>query len=256
MSFLSNHHLRSVPHSPIFTIDLVSLWFSRLGATLAGFFFCLVLGQSAAAQYALTETGARLSVGVITPYGAERWQVGPSLALGGFLTHYLCGKKSGYWFEASLQQHFFIERAGTSPSLLRASATSENQYTLLNFQLAALYKFRPVNYHRPREWAFLFGPKLDLSLNPRVAAGNEGYINLSDSTDRSVRFGWLGVHLGTVYRRPMLGQRRPGSKPTSNSLLFFAGLDWYPIALAERGPARLQALVITVGIGATIWDNR
>ncbi len=256
--FLPSYHLRSVPAAASFAPGLVSLWFSRLGATPAGFFVpalltpvnlsvhalsfrrfvgllvlaLLCMGLSPLrAQFALSEGGVRVALGVIAPLEAPRAQVGPSISLGGFYTHYLCGKRSGYWLEGALVQHFFNERGGTAPSLVSAAATGPNQYTLLNLQLAALYKFRPVNYHRAREWAFLIGPKLDLALTPRVATGSEGFGLLADSATRQVRTGWLGLHTSVIYRRPMMRTSGAGRRNTTNhSLLFQLSVDWYPTA--------------------------
>lgn len=243
------------------SIGLVSLWFSRWGTAPTGFFLVrallfvvlvLALGTNASAQYAFTEGGIHLRGGAILPYGSPRWQAGPSLAIGGFYTHYFCGKRSGYWLEASLQQHFFQETASTSPSILRDGATAENQFSLLNLQVAALYKFRAVNYHRPREWALLIGPKLDLAFNSRAAAGAEGYTALSDSSTRTVQLLWLGAHAAILRRWPIGGK----GKNAKRSILAMAGVDYYPLALAERGPVRLQAVVLTFGVGLTVWDNR
>ncbi|MDX2062265.1 MAG: hypothetical protein SFY70_04335 [Bacteroidia bacterium] len=199
------------------------------------------------AQYHLDEAGPQLVAGVALPIASETVKLGPSAGIGGFYTHYRCGKRDGYWIEANARYLQTQDQAPDSatlatpvPPTLPAEA---NTYRFIQGEVGVYYKIRKDNYHRPREFALLVGPKLTYNLAVRNQEGA-----FETDSYREVRGSYLGLHLSVFYRLPA---------GTRYSFLISAGGD-YQLAevVSTTATPRYRYANLYLRFGYTLWNSR
>lgn len=214
-------------------------------AALLLLFLAQVTGSQA--QYALTEAGPLVTAGLALPVGSENVRLGLSAGVGGFFTHYRCGKRDGFWLE--LQARYFqvsddqpdtATLAFPTPPAPGAAALN---YSFVQLDGGIYYKIRIPNYHRPRELALLVGPKFSY----RLLAQADGETFESD-TYREVKRGYIGAHLSVFYRLPA-GKRY--------SYFVGAGGEYFfGDAVTTSADPRLRYAHLFVRFGYVLWNTR
>lgn len=195
------------------------------------------------AQYHLAELGAGIQAGPTLSALESADGIGTLARATIFYTHFICGKPYGYQLEAGpsylSQRHTLAPGQGITTN--RAGG-----------HLAALFKLRRKNYHRPREAYLLAGPRLEL-----LGGGDEKAAYLVANQPEQATLEQPGLQLAASlsawYRLPM-------SK--HNSWLLGLGADYAllgtdryrPTATASRTGAPL--LRLWMGVGLTLWNNR
>jgi len=129
-------------------------------------FLLLLVALPATAQYTLDEGGINIAPGFdwVRVYDTEVQYncIGPSAAASGFYSHYFCGKRYGIQLQGGVR----YARAATTNGADGFVIT----YSMLDVQAAALFKIRPVDYHRRKEWAVHVGPVFDVPIRYRRSA--------------------------------------------------------------------------------------
>ena len=159
-------------------------------------------------------------------------------------THYPCGKA---W---AIQGSIGIVGAKASfqegEALSGLLGTDRMSISMLAAELGATLKLRLHDYHRPREFAFVIGPKLWV---PALLRQNSG-LGAGPLKDAGLDPQPLlvGGHIGLQFRRPA---------PDKKAWFIEPGLLWMPMPLFNTHEGHAVApLSIYLNFGFAFWDQR
>lgn len=233
-------------------------------------FVSLLLGLFGplAGQYHLSEFGLRVGVGPHVPIPSQG-AVSPDAQLdtitdaqllphAGFnldlyWSHWICGKRFGYYLEAGWRQAYTAGRFASD-----STGEVTGRYSLGYGEIGAYFKFRKNDYHLDREWAVLVGPKLNVRATRRAqlagdfpAAGeNRSFPDEAVDPDEQATLFLPGVYLGMWFRFPM-------GKKSRRHWFIAPGLDYYFLPNATTAvQQRWTGLYPHVSAAMTFWNNR
>ncbi len=180
-------------------------------------------------QYHLSEFGAQLGAGLAVPLGAEYAPSADGNAtadpgfgqhVGGYFSHWVCGKTYGYQFSLGYRGQSSVS-AGSPGGFTNGQSFGTTAY--YGFVTAGAYfKWRPKKFHREKEWNLLLGPKLN--------------VLVVDSEDRSsIVFGPLEPDYNRI--QPALHGSVWFRFPWSNRRSWFIapGVDYLPLSIGTTG---------------------
>jgi hypothetical protein len=213
----------------------------RITSTLLALALIFLFAPQLRAQYSLSETGLMLGGGAGILSGGET-TLGPSLHMGGFFSHYTCGKRYGFHFAGGAGLD--LNRSGNSNSS-GSSVLDQNAALSIGYlYLGAYGKIRPHTYHRPKEICFLVGPQLEVPLLTRYA---------TDSLSGSLKEAGADVptllpaiHVSAQFRRPM-----------GDELSFFIepGVDAQLSPLYSTSGGARSCMRVTLALGVSFWND-
>ncbi len=122
------------------TILLTALLFGALNL----FYF------SAKSQYTLDEIGVNVGGGLAILSSTGGNQMGPGANINAFYGHYFCGKRYGIHTQGGFN---FIN-----------TRTETERTRQLQFEGGFFFKVKRRDYHRPKEWAIIVGPKFQIPI--------------------------------------------------------------------------------------------
>jgi hypothetical protein len=196
------------------------------------------------AQYNLEEFGVELGPGFALLLDGPDKAMGPAVNANAFFSHYACGKGYGFHLNAGVTSMFPSTADGAAMTDLPAA--EKLQFSFVGLDVAALGKLRIHEYHRPREWAVFFGPRLQVPLMARYS-NSDGSGSLDDITEKVSRV-WPGVELSVQIRRP-IGKKK--------SWFIHPGAAYFFVP-AFKGQATIgpKPLYLFLNFGYALWDQR
>ena len=212
------------------------------------FLLLVVSFGEVSAQYHLDEIGFRAGGGANISLPSNSYGLGLGLNANAYYSHYVCGKRWGYHFDAGttiLQADYVRPEINTVPVHIRFWDGGIN--------VGAYLKIRKNNYHRPKETCFMFGPKIHVSSYLRN-------VKIDASTDYSNRPSigiYPGLHASAWVRLAM------------NKKAFWyiiPGVEYYPNINAgsyrrsgvvpPSDIERYNPFYVFINFGMTFWNNR
>lgn len=194
-------------------------------------------------QYDLSEVGIMAGGGYSLNPGVEKLSPGPGANANAFFSYWNCGKNHGIhaslgarYFQATAQEGFY-----PNPPEPASPKTGMN-FTALD--AGFYFKVRLHEYHRPREWSFLMGPKLNLLVNSGLTSntGNTAFEDLG--VTRKVFS--AGVHLSARYK----------IKLNTQFLYLQPGAEYYPLPYLDTSAGATRNLYLFFNVGGTLWNTK
>lgn len=199
------------------------------------------LGQ---AQYQLFEMAAHAGAGARMLTGSSASVPGPGAHLTYSYTYFPCGKAFGFEGRASLMYaQTALEHGAT---FLNNPLAGKTTVGWTGGDIGAAFKVRLHEKHRPKEVAFLFGPKISFPALAwyRSEIGNGGIPNADVSLNRLAPAGFFAIQ----FRRPA---------PEKKSWFFEPGVEFMPTYLFRRADNfHHGAMYIYFQFGYAFWDQR
>ncbi|MEY3441787.1 MAG: hypothetical protein RLZZ519_68 [Bacteroidota bacterium] len=211
---------------------------------LPAFLFLFWLPCQISAQYNLEEFGVELGPGLSLLMDGPNQAVGPAFNANAFFSHYACGKGYGFHLNAGATGMFPSTADGSQ--ITYQISTSPMRFSIVSLDVAALGKLRIHEYHRPREWAVFFGPRLQVPLLARYS--NElGNGPLSGMTEKVSRI-LPGIELSMQFRRPV-GKKKSWFIHPGAAYFFLPAFKALPTAAPKP-------LYFFLNFGYALWDQR
>ena len=180
-------------------------------------------------QYHLSELGAQVGAGLAVPYGASfvPQENGTATAdpgfgqhVGGYFSHWVCGKTYGYQFSIGYRGQ--SSNSGGSPGGFN-NGQSWGTTAYYGFVTAGAYfKWRPKKFHREKEWNLLLGPKL----NVLILANEDRTSIVADPIEPDYNRIQPALHGSVWFRFPWSNRR---------SWFVAPGVDVLPLSIGTTG---------------------
>lgn len=194
-------------------------------------------------QYSMQEMGLSAGLGLGIFPNSHQTTVGPAVGAEYFFSHYACGKAYGLHFTGGINSTFPMN--ANDGIWIDQPLANKSSLQIIALEAGAYAKIRLHDYHRPKEWAVFFGPKIQL---PIVA---QYQTNLSSgslaSTSSSVNRIMPGLHLSLQFRRPVKKQ----------SWFLEPGFEYYlPSLFQTLGGGNVHQSQIFLKFSYAFWDQR
>lgn len=195
-------------------------------------------------QYQLMELTALGGLDLTMLTGTDGPIPGPGTGISQAFTYFPCGKaygfegRGGWTFQSSGIQEGF--------AALGTSGAGRTSFSWTGPHASALLKLRLHEKHRPKETAFLLGPKVDFPLFAwhRSALGSGPLNQTAIQSNVVIPGGLVAVQI-----------RRPA--PEKKSWMFEAGAAWSPGPIFRRDEIfRAGGFQAYIRIGFSFWDQR
>lgn len=229
----------------------------KMKIKVAAFLFLISVGKFVFAQYSLTELGVKFGGGVSNPLSYSRSTLGPQGEANGFLTHYFCGRASGFHMEAGYKFYQYGSGEGgialvSFPSLIdTADAIADRKFQFHYLEGGLYYKLRRHDYHRDNEGAILFGPKINVLLSAayedQINGNSSEYKNFSSNAYRTVNRVLLGWHISWWVRR----EWRDHIFFIQPAIEYYQTPNVKTISLLE-----VDNLAVTLNFGIGLWNDK
>ena len=153
------------------------------------------------AQYSMNEMGLSAGLGwAMLPNSADL-AMGPSVSGEYFFSHYACGKAYGFHFTGGINAAFPMN--GKNGNWIDQPFATKSSLQIIALDGGAYGKIRLHEYHRPHEWAVLFGPKIMVPMVTKYTTDLEnGTLGRTVSVNRFLP----GLHLSLQFRKPIKKQ--------------------------------------------------
>jgi hypothetical protein len=207
-------------------------------------FVAVVAGSCVQAQYELDEMAVHAGAGMRMLSGDGAQYLGPGAHAQVSFAHYPCGKAFAIEGRAGLN----YGRASSADGAIITGNPLAGKTTLswAGGEVAAAFKVRLHEYHRPREFAFLVGPKVNFPVLARYAseAGSGGMGSTGILVNRIAP----AIFAALQFRRPA---------PDKKFWFIEPGFEFNPTPLFRRDSGtRLGALYLYLQFGFAFWDQR
>lgn len=200
-------------------------------------------GRSSA-QYSMEEVGMEVGPGLTLLLSPDQLALGPSGNVNAFFSHYACGKRYGFHFQLGMTGMFANSEVGQE--ILDPPAFGKTGLQFAGLDAAVLGKIRLHEYHRPREWAVFFGPRVMAPLITRYSS-DAGSGSLSDVTSTLSRV-WPGLELSVQFRNPV-GKKKSWFVHPGAAYFFL------PAFTSSVGGSN-SPLYLFLNFGYAFWDQR
>lgn len=200
-------------------------------------------GQSSA-QYSMEEFGMELGPGLSLLLSPDGRAMGPGGNVNAFFSHYACGKRYGFHLQLGMTGMFANSEFGHE--ILDPPAFGRTGIQFAGLDAAVLGKIRLHEYHRPREWAVFFGPRVMAPLITRYSSNNSSG-SLSDVTSTLSRV-WPGLELSVQFRNP-IGKKKSWFVHPGAAYFFLP-------AFTSNVGGSSSPLYFFLNFGYAFWDQR
>lgn len=202
------------------------------------------LADRVAAQYNLEEFGMEAGPGLTILLSPDQLALGPGGQVNAFFSHYACGKRYGFHLQVGMTGLFPRNEIGQE--LLDPPVTGQIGMQFAGVDAGVLGKIRLHEYHRPREWAVFFGPRVMAPLIARYSSPAGSGALKDVTTSMSPILG--GVELSVQFRNP-IGKKK-------SWFLHPGGVFYFvPVFNSTTGGPNLP-LYLFLNFGYAFWDQR
>lgn len=154
--------------------------------------------------------------------------------------------RQGVWLSLNAGATGMFPSTADGSQITYQISTSPMRFSIVSLDVAALGKLRIHEYHRPREWAVFFGPRLQVPLLARYS--NElGNGPLSGMTEKVSRI-LPGIELSMQFRRPV-GKKKSWFIHPGAAYFFLPAFKALPTAAPKP-------LYFFLNFGYALWDQR
>lgn len=208
-----------------------------------GLFLLFLANSGAKAQFTLDEIGVNVGGGMNVLTGQNGSLVGWGALAKGYYSHYFCGKRHGFHVEGGFRYlATYTENPVFTPVALPGAS---NKVSAGILDAGFLGKIRKNEYHRPRETALMFGPKINVNLFGKFEEW--GISGPLDQTPGGLSIFNVGLQLSAQIRR----------KFDKNSWFIHPGVEYFFLpTLPNTMMGNLSNLHIFLQFGVNLWDAK